>query len=164
LSSFRQLKDSTFVFTQPKSAKSQRTIALSPSAILTLRKHKEQQALERAMLGISLKEDGRVFSTLEGRPLRPNTVTRTWANLTAQCGVKVIRFHDARHTHASLMLKQGVHPKVVQERLGHSSIAVTLDTYSHVTPGLKEATAARFDEVFDTVYNESGTKVTRKVG
>ncbi|MDR9460000.1 MAG: tyrosine-type recombinase/integrase [Dehalococcoidia bacterium] len=56
--------------------------------------------------------------------------------IAARSGVKVIRFHDARHTHASLMLKQGVHPKIVQERLGHATIAVTLDTYSHVAPGL----------------------------
>ena len=55
--------------------------------------------------------------------------------------------HDARHTHASLMLKQGIHPKIVQERLGHSTIAITLDTYSHVAPGLQEAAANRFDDV-----------------
>ena len=55
--------------------------------------------------------------------------------------------HDARHTHTSLMLKQGVHPKIVQERLGHSTIAITLDTYSHVAPGLQEAAATRFDDV-----------------
>lgn len=57
-----------------------------------------------------------------------------------------IRLHDARHTHASLMLKQGVHPKIVQERLGHSSITITLDTYSHVAPGLQEAAALKFNE------------------
>ena len=67
--------------------------------------------------------------------------------LAAKAGVKVIRLHDARHTHASLMLKQGIHPKIVQERLGHGSIAITLDTYSHVAPGLQEAAANRFDEV-----------------
>ena len=54
--------------------------------------------------------------------------------------------HDARHTHASLMLKQGIHPKIVQERLGHSTIAITLDTYSHVMPGLQEAAARKLDE------------------
>lgn len=56
-----------------------------------------------------------------------------------------MRFHDLRHTHASLMLAQGVHPKVVQERLGHATIGITLDTYSHVVPGLQEAAAKRFD-------------------
>ena len=58
-----------------------------------------------------------------------------------------IRLHDARHTHASLMLKQGVHPKIVQEHLGHASIQITLDTYSHVAPGLQQAAANRFDDI-----------------
>lgn len=67
----------------------------------------------------------------------------------AKAGVKAIRLHDARHTHASLMLKQGIHPKVVQERLGHSTISITLDTYSHVAPGLQEAAAKRFDDLLN---------------
>ena len=65
------------------------------------------------------------------------------------------RLHDARHTHASLMLKQGVHPKIVQERLGHASIQITLDTYSHVAPGLQEAAAEGFDKLVSPKYNES---------
>ena len=64
-----------------------------------------------------------------------------------KAGVKIIRFHDARHTHASLLLKQGIHPKVVQERLGDASIQITLDTYSHVAPGLQEMAARRFDDI-----------------
>ena len=75
--------------------------------------------------------------------------------LASRAGVNVIRFHDARHSHASLILKQGTHPKIVQERLGHSTISVTLDTYSHVAPGLQEAAANRFDEAFTTKYNET---------
>ncbi len=67
--------------------------------------------------------------------------------LAARAGVKVIRLHDARHTHASLMLKQGIHPKIVQERLGHASIQMTLDTYSHVVPGLQQAAAESFDKL-----------------
>ena len=62
-------------------------------------------------------------------------------------GLKHFRLHDGRHTHASLMLKQGAHPKIVQERLGHASIQITLDTYSHVAPGLQEAAADRFDKM-----------------
>jgi len=153
--SLHQLKDNSFVYTEPKTAKSRRTIALSPSAILTLKEHKEKQDITRAMLGLPLKDDSLVFSTPEGTPLRPNTVSRAWAILAARCGVKVIRFHDARHTHASLMLKQGVHPKIVQERLGHSGIAITLDTYSHVAPGLQEAAAAQFDKLVPAKYNNA---------
>ena len=62
-------------------------------------------------------------------------------------GLEEIRFHDARHSHASLLLKQGVHPKVDQERLGHATISTTLDLYSHVAPGLQEAAASGFDEM-----------------
>jgi len=147
--SLHHLKNGSYVFTQPKSAKSRRTIALSPSAILTLKEHKEKQVLERAMLGIPLKDDDLVFNTLEGKPLRPNTITRAWTMLAARAGVKVIRLHDARHTHASIMLKQGIHPKIVQERLGHASISMTLDTYSHVAPGLQQAAAESFDKLLN---------------
>ena len=66
-----------------------------------------------------------------------------------------LRLHDARHTHASLMLKQGVHPKVVQGRLGHASIQITLDTYSHVAPGLQEAAAEGFDKLVSPKYNDA---------
>jgi integrase len=98
------------------------------------------------MLGKSLTEDDLIFSDPEGKPLLPNTVTHAWIKLVRRIGLKNIRLHDARHSHASLMLKQGIHPKVVQERLGHASIQVTLDLYSHVAPGLQKAAAVRFDE------------------
>ncbi|MDP2919614.1 MAG: tyrosine-type recombinase/integrase [Dehalococcoidia bacterium] len=154
--SLHHLKDGSYVFTQPKSAKSRRTISLSPSAILTLKEQREKQASIWARLGKTLTDNDLVFSTPEGKPLRPNTVSRAWAMLAARAGVKVIRFHDARHTHASLMLKQGVHPKIVQERLGHASIQITLDTYSHVAPGLQQAAAEGFDKLVSSGYNENG--------
>jgi len=143
--SLHHLKDGSYVFTQPKSEKSRRTIALSPSSVLVLAEHKERQQAIRTMLGETLGKDDLVFSTPQGSPLRPNTITRAWGILAAKAGVKVIRLHDARHTHASLMLKQGIHPKIVQERLGHSTISMTLDIYSHVAPGLQEAAARSFD-------------------
>jgi integrase len=129
-----------------------------------LKEHWEKQKLERTMLGIVLADDDLIFSTLEGKPLRPNTITRAWVMLAARAGVKVIRLHDARHTHASIMLKQGIHPKIVQERLGHSSIQITLDTYSHVAPGLQQAAAARFDEAFTTRYNKRENEAVEKFG
>ena len=93
-----------------------------------------------------------------GLDLRPNTVTRAWEALAKRAGIKIIRLHDARHSHASLMLKQGIHPKVVQERLGHSSIQITLDTYTHVAPGLQEAATKRFDDAVQIKHNESVKK------
>ncbi len=145
--------DGSYVFTQPKSERSRRTIALSPSVILTLKDNKEKQGAILDKLGTSLKDDDLIFSNLGGKPLRPNTVSRAWSVLAARAGVKAIRLHDARHTHASLLLKQGVHPKIVQERLGHASIQITLDTYSHVSPGLQEAAALQFEKLLSPSYN-----------
>lgn len=143
--SLHHLKDGSYIFTQPKSEKSRRTIALSPSSVLVLAEHKERQQAIRTMLGETLGKDDLVFSTPQGAPLRPNTITRAWGIVADKAGVKPIRLHDARHTHASLMLKQGIHPKIVQERLGHATISMTLDIYSHVAPGLQEAAARSFD-------------------
>jgi len=82
---------------------------------------------------------------LEGQPINPNTVTPAFNKIAKRTGLK-LRLHDLRHTHATLMLKSGVHPKIVSERLGHATVAFTLDTYSHVVPGLQEAAAKAFDE------------------
>lgn len=162
--SLHQLRDGSFVFRPPKTAKGRRTVALPPSAILVLNEHRKKQELERAMLGIPLTDDDLVFSHLDGKAIRPNTITRAWTVLAARAGLNVIRLHDARHTHASLMLKQGIHPKIVQERLGHSSIAITLDTYSHVSPGLQEVAAKRFDDAFNTRYNKRENQAVEKFG
>jgi integrase len=122
-------------------------IALSPSTVSVLREYREQQELQKQLLGIELKEADLVFSQFDGKPLIPDTITQGWRNLASRTGLKGIRLHDARHTHASLMLKQGVHPKVVQERLGHGSIQITLDIYSHVVPGLQQSAANNFDNI-----------------
>jgi len=141
------LRTGEIVIRAPKSAKGRRMVALSPSAALLLQEHKDEQEAQWVILGVPLKDDDLVFSDLEGKPLLPDTVTHAWIKLVRRIGLKGIRLHDARHTHASLMLKQGVHPKIVQERLGHASIQITLDTYSHVAPGLQEAAAAGFDKM-----------------
>jgi integrase len=162
--SLHQLRDGSYVFRPTKTAKGRRTVALPPSAILVLNEHRGKQERDRAMLGISLKDDDLVFSALNGKPIRPNTITRAWPMLAVRAGLKAIRLHDARHTHASLMLKQGIHPKIVQERLGHSTIAITLDTYSHVSPGLQQAAAKSFDEIFLPKYNESSNEPVKNLG
>jgi integrase len=161
--SLHALKGGQVVIRQPKSAKGRRMIALTPENASVLRQHREKQALERAMLGAPLKDEDLVFSDSDGKPLLPNTVTHAWIKLVRRTGVKPIRLHDARHSHASLMLKQGTHPKIVQERLGHASIQITLDTYSHVAPGLQEAAASRFDQAFTGRYNEHEKAVPEKI-
>jgi len=156
--SLHRLRGGSIVFRSPKTAKGRRTVALPPSAILLLKEHWEKQKLERAMVGEPLTDDDLVFSHLDCKPLLPDSVTHAWVKLVRRVGLRGIRLHDARHSHASLMLKHGVHPKVVQERLGHSSIQITLDTYSHVAPGLQEAAAKRFDEAFTTRYNDPASE------
>ena len=110
------------------------------------------------MLGILLTDDDLVFSHVDGNPLLPDSVTHAWIKLVRRARLKPIRLHDARHSHASLILKQEVHPKIVSERLGHASIAITLDTYSHVAPGLQETAAKGFDEAISDRYNETANK------
>jgi len=146
--SLHQLSDKKLVFRQPKTEKSRRLIALTPSTASVLRDYYEDQNKQRQALGYDLlKNEDSVFCHHDGKPLLPNTVSHVWEKLAIRTGLKGIRLHDARHTHASLMLKQGIHPKVVQERLGHSTITTTLDTYSHVTPGLQQAAANKFDDI-----------------
>src|SRR5262249_4866288 len=90
-----------------------------------------------------------VFASALGTPLEPGTIARTWRRVLAQAGVGHVRWHDLRHAHATLMLASGVHPKIVSERLGHASVGITLDTYSHVLPGLQEAAAAQLDALLE---------------
>jgi len=135
-------------FKEPKTSKSRRLIALSPSTAIVLKEHKEKQnELRESLDYLALSDNDLIFSHYDGSPLLPNSVTHAWIKLVRRCGLHGIRFHDARHTHASLLLKQGVHPKIVQERLGHGSIQITLDTYSHVAPGLQQAAANKFDDI-----------------
>ena len=145
--SLHRLKNGSFIVSEPKTAAGRRTIALTPSTTLTFKEYYAKQKLHWSLFGIALLPDDLVFRRADNKPLRPNTITRAWEVTAARAGVRVIRLHDARHTHASLMLKAHVPPKIVQERLGHAGIQITLDTYSHVTPGLQEAAAERFDEI-----------------
>ena len=142
-----QLHNGDIIFQQTKTDKSRRMVSLSPSTAIVLREHRELQEKMRQSLGLTLTDEDLVFCQIDGKPLLPDSITHAWMKLARRTGMKGIRLHDARHTHASLMLKQGIHPKIVQERLGHSSIQITLDTYSHVAPGLQQAAANRFDDI-----------------
>ncbi len=156
--SIHQLHNGTYIFRQPKSTKGRRTVALSPSANQVLREYQEKTATERLLDSSVLRDSDLVFGKSDGLPIRPNTITRAWSDLAKKCGISASRLHDARHSHASIMLKAGIHPRIVQERLGHSTIAITLDTYSHVSPGLQEAAARRFDDALQLQHNEKAIK------
>ena len=141
-----RLQGGRVIFLEPKTAKSRRQVSLTPDSAITLREHYEQQKQDREALGMSLDGDSLVFSRLDGTPIPPITVNHAFIRIMRKAGLSGIRMHDLRHTHATLMMKQGANPKIVQERLGHSSFAVTMDIYSHVVPGLQEAAAIGFDQ------------------
>lgn len=141
-----RLANQETVFTEPKTPKSRRSVALSPAAVLDLRHHYQEQKGIRDALGVSITDDDLVFANPDGSPLSPSTVSHAFADLCKKAGIEGIRLHDLRHTHATLLMKRGTKPKVVQERLGHSSISVTMDIYSHVLPGMDELAALHFEE------------------
>ena len=150
-----QLKDGRYVFRAPKTAKGKRKVSLTPLSLEVMQEYYKEQKQLHDTLEIPFPDERLVFCHIEdGKPLRPNTITRAWTSIGEKAGLKHIRLHDCRHSHASLLLKQGVHPKIVSERLGHSSVQITLDTYSHVTPGLQAAAAKGFDEAFTSGYND----------
>jgi integrase len=130
----------------PKSGRS-RAIALPALVVDELRRHRLAQAEELLRLGVRSTEDTHVCLQADGAPWRPSTMTAAFARLLKASALPRVRLHDLRHTHASHLLAANVHPKIVQERLGHASVAMTLDLYSHVTPGLQEEAAASADAV-----------------
>ena len=137
----------TVVTKEPKSARSRRTVALPPILVNILREVQATQDAYRRELGQTYEDCDLVFCQPNGRPLYAHNVTqRDFKRIMKAAGVPTIRFHDLRHCHATLLLQQGVHPKIVQERLGHSTISMTLDTYSHVLPGMQERAAADLEK------------------
>jgi integrase len=130
-----------------KTARSRRTVTLSETALDALRSQLERQLGEIDKAGSLWRENGLVFATEIGTPLNRHNVTqRSFKLLLERAGLPQIRFHDLRHTCATILLGKGVHAKFVQELLGHATIAITLDTYSHVLPGMGGGTAAAMDE------------------
>jgi integrase len=134
---------------EPKSATSHRVVALPVIAVDALRAHRNRQREDRLLAGSRWREDPRgfVFTTTVGTPLDGIAVTRRFQALLAAVGLPRQRFHDLRHACASLLLAQGVAPRVVMETLGHSQISLTLNTYSHVIPALGRAAAEQMDVV-----------------
>jgi integrase len=127
---------------QPKTARGRRRIALDPATCSALRQHRRAQVAERLGAGPSWSDTGLVFTHQDGRPLHPEYVRRLFDRHLQRIGLPRIRLHDLRHTHATLALQAGVHPKVVSERLGHTTVAMTLDIYSHAIPALEQDAAA----------------------
>jgi integrase len=138
------------LLTAPKTAKSRRRLALDARTATALRDHRRRQAEERLAAGeLWDVTTDLVFTDEVGGPLHPDGFTRSFIRLARAAGLPRIRLHDLRHSYATLALQSGVHPKVVSERLGHATVGITLDLYSHVVEGLDaEAADAVADRLF----------------
>jgi len=133
------------VLVDPKTTRSRRSIQLPSLAVDALRAHRTRQAAERTRVGEAWSDQGFVFTSQLGRPLHGATVTHRFQQLLAAAGLPRQRFHDLRHGCATLLLAQGVSPRVVMDVLGHSAITLTPNTYSHVVPALQSEAAHRMD-------------------
>jgi integrase len=135
-------------FVEPKTARSRRRVTLTATAVTALRAHRAAQLKERIALGSAWDDLDLVFPNEVGRPLDPTNVTeRAFRRTLRRAGLPRIRFHDLRHTAATLMLARNVHPKVASEMLGHAQVAITLDLYSHVTPTMQREAAVTMEAI-----------------
>jgi integrase len=141
---------------EPKTDRGRRRIALDAETVAALRAHHTAQAAERLVAGPAWQGTDLVFTRPDGAPLHPEYVRRQFDRHLHRNGVPRTRFHDLRHTHATLALQAGVHPKVVSERLGHATVAMTLDVYSHAIPAMQQDAATT---VADLV---TGTTIARQ--
>lgn len=135
----------------PKTANSTRPITLPDNVIDELKAHKAKQNQLRLLYGSAYQDNGLVCPNPNGAPMDPRLLFGHFKKCAKAVGLPDIRFHDLRHTHATIMLQLGEHPKVVSERLGHSNINITLNTYSHVLPTMQEDAARRLFEAFKNV-------------
>ena len=133
------------IHVEPKSARSRRTISLPKTAVHALHAHRARQLEERLLAGKRWQENNLVFPTSLGTPMDGRNVARSFKNALKKAGLPPKRFHDLRHTCASFLVAQGVHPRVVMEILGHSQISLTMDTYSHVLPEFRAEAAAQIE-------------------
>lgn len=124
-----------------KTASGVRSISIDRDTVIMLQKHRRFILKEKVLAGALYTDNDLLISTNVGNPTSPKNLSRAWYNLLEKSKLNQITFHDLRHTHASLLLKNDVHPKVVSERLGHASIQITIDLYSYLFPTLQEKAA-----------------------
>ena len=132
---------------QPKTRRSRRSISLSPAAVELLHGIKGTQIENQLACGNLWNNTGYVFTQENGTPVDPDRISKEFPKLVKRLELPHLRFHGLRHAHATLALTAGVNPKIVSERLGHSSIAITMDIYSHVLPGMQEEAALAVEQL-----------------
>jgi len=135
------------IISEPKTAKGRRQIALDSVTVEAFKAQAAQQLADQDNVEVAWTESGCVFTMDDGRPLHPQSVSRAFDRAIAAAKLPRIRLHDLGHTPASLALAAGINPKVVSERLGHATVSITLDTYSHAVPALQEEAAELIAEL-----------------
>jgi integrase len=143
-----QRVDGKLQLVEPKTDRSRRTLFLPTALVNALKAHRTRQLQERLLAGDRWRDSGLVFTSRIGTPLEPRNVTRAYKALLTRAGLTDIRFHDLRHSCASLLVAQGLHPRVVMETLGHSQISLTMNTYAHVLAEVQREAALTMDRLF----------------
>jgi integrase len=146
-------------FKEPKTDKSRRAVTLPSVTVEAFKRHWAAQAENRLALGLPRDDNALAFTDADGQPLKPSCMTKSFTRILgkAKTGTRV-SLHGLRHGHASHLLKRDTNPKIVSERLGHASVAITLDLYSHVLPGLQEDTAKVVDLAMRTALQQTKPK------
>jgi integrase len=145
-------------YKEPKGSRA-RTVALAATMIEELRAYRIRQAEEQVEFGVRQTDNSFVVAQYDGRPMQPNSLTHEWVRLLRKIGLPPLRLHDLRHAHATHSFLSGVHLKIAQERLGHSTVAITLDLYSHVLPGIQEGAVAQLDNALQDAIARRAKKI-----
>jgi integrase len=143
----KKLQNDRYSIASPKTERSRRAVFLPDAALRALREHRARQALLVLSAGPAFERNDLMFPNAQGRPMDLSKVRRLFKRALAEADLPQVRLYDCRHSHATLLLSVGENPKIVSERLGHTTVSMTLDTYSHVLPDMQQATAERIDEV-----------------
>jgi integrase len=145
-----------FELRHPKTPGSRRTLDIPPVTVEALREHQVKQRQQRLLADSSWKEQKLIFTTRLGTPVDTTNVLHRFQLILEHAGIAKMRFYDLRHTHASLLIAEGVHPKKIAERLGHASIKLTMDLYGHLFEGSDQESADRMQRLFDDLAKSGG--------
>jgi integrase len=164
--SVEKTRDGGLRIKEPKSARGRRMISLPAMTVDALRAQKQDQLARKLLLGRAYEDNDLVCPQADGALMSPDVLTARFPTIVRRASLPHMWFHDLRHTHATLLLRAGVHPKIVSERLGHSTVSLTLDTYSHVLPSLQDEVARKLDAAFGRAHalRAAGGEMEAKVG
>lgn len=143
-----RIRGQGIVYGEPKTSAGRRTVRLGSMVVAMLRQHRAAQLAHRLYAGPAWNDNDLVFASGFGTPIEDSRISRAFVRDLAAAGLPRVRFHDLRHTAATLLLEQGVGIKTVQATLGHSTISTTMDIYAHVTPAMQDTVASAMDAIF----------------